>query len=129
MDRRQIDFAAQPGPIGLVFERLAGAGSALVGTARMARGQQVPATGESTHPADEYSYVVSGEVELEIGGRSYRGGPGTFMLIPAGEGHVTRALEDAEVLWWWVGQPQDFGDLKAAYPAEAARLAGPPLPI
>lgn len=128
MDRRQISFAAQPGPIGLVFERLSGAGSTLVGTARMARGQQVPATGESSHPADEYSYVLSGQVEIETGGQTHRAGPGTFMLIPAGEGHVTRALEDAEVLWWWVGQPQAFGDLKAAYPDETARLAAPPPP-
>lgn len=137
MHTRQVGFGAQSGPIGLVFEHLAGVGSGaqtgaggstLVGTARLRRGQQVPLAGESTHPADEYSYVLSGQVEIEIGGQVHLAGPGTFMLIPAGEGHITRAVEDAEVLWWWVGRPQDFADLKAAYPAEAARMAADSVP-
>lgn len=125
MHARQIAFGSAPGPIGLVFEHLSGEGSTLTGTARLRRGQQVPLSGESVHPADEYSYVLSGRVEIEIGGQVRLGGPGTFMLIPAGEGHVTRALEDAEVLWWWVGSPETFTALKAAYPAEAAALATP----
>ena len=140
MHTRQVGFGTSSGPIGLVFEHLAGventaissagngAGSTLVGTAQLRRGQQVPLAGESTHPADEYSYVLSGQVEIEIGGQVHLAGPGTFMLIPAGEGHVTRALEDAEVLWWWVGRPQDFADLKAAYPAEAAQMAAGSVP-
>jgi ethanolamine utilization protein EutQ (cupin superfamily) len=132
MHTRQVGFGTQAGPIGLVFEHLASAensaGSTLVGTARMRRGQQVPLAGASTHPADEYSYVLSGQVEIEIGGQVHLAGPGTFMLIPAGECHVTRAVEDAEVLWWWVGRPQDFADLKAAYPTEATQMAAGSLP-
>ncbi|MFC4424937.1 cupin domain-containing protein [Deinococcus navajonensis] len=116
MQSRNVEFKAQGGPIALVFEHVSALGNTLVGTAQLRAGEQVPHSGESAHPADEYSYVLKGRVQIEIAGVCHEGAPGTLMLIPAGEGHITRALEDAEVLWWWVGQPADFAPLKQTYP-------------
>lgn len=122
MEVRHIRFQASESPIHLALEHAAAPGSGtLIGTAQMQAGQRIPAQGESVHPADEYSYILRGRVTVEISGQAQEYGPGTLMLIPAGEGHITTALDDAEVLWWWVGQPQDFGTLKTQYgpPQEA----------
>lgn len=116
MQSRKVEFNAQRGPIELVFEHLSALGSTLVGTAQLRAGEQVPQSGESAHPADEYAYVLKGRVQIEIKGECHEGSPGTLTLIPAGEAHMTRALEDAEVLWWWVGQPADFAALRQTYP-------------
>lgn len=115
MEFRQVDLSSQQSPIQLVMEHGGKVGGTLVGTAKMRRGEQVPATGASTHPADEYSYVLRGRVEVEVGGRQVEASTGTLMVIPAGQGHITRALDDAEVLWWWVGHHSDFDGLKQVY--------------
>ena len=116
MERRTVDFNASDSPIQLILEgNGASSAAVLIGTARLQAGQRIPPEGESTHPADEYSYVLRGWARVTVGGQEMDCGPGTLLLTPAGEGHVTLGLEDTEVLWWWAGQPTDFTDLKAQY--------------
>ncbi|GAA4013807.1 hypothetical protein GCM10022631_26870 [Deinococcus rubellus] len=117
MERRTLDFDTSDSPIRLILERSGASSTAiLVGTAQLQAGQRIPHEGESAHPADEYSLVLRGRARVTVGGKDVDCGPGTLLMIPAGEGHVTAGLEDTEVLWWWAGQPADFDDLKAQYP-------------
>ena len=119
MEIHQLKFKDIQAPVSLVLERrISDENSVLVGTAQMKAGQRIPVSGESVHPADEYSFIVKGRVLVEVNGQQHEYGPGTFMLIPAGEGHVTTGLEDTEVVWWWAGQPRHFNDLKTQYPAQ-----------
>lgn len=116
MEVRQLNFKDATAPVSLILERgISAENSVLVGTAQMKAGQRIPMEGESVHPADEYSFIVRGRVLIEINGEEHEYGPGTFMLIPAGEGHITKGLEDTEVVWWWTGKPQDFTALKTQY--------------
>lgn len=120
MELRTVHFGPLASPITLELEHVSAEGNGtLIGTAQMTAGQRIPATGESSHPADEFSYVLRGQVRVEAGGRVTNCGPGTLMLIPAGEGHVTTALTDTEVLWWWDGKPEEFQALKQQYPPNA----------
>lgn len=44
------------------------------------------------HPHDQFSYVVSGEVEFTIGGETQVMKPGTVALVSGGTPHGCRAL-------------------------------------
>jgi quercetin dioxygenase-like cupin family protein len=44
------------------------------------------------HPWDEAYYIISGEVEFEIGGKRERVGTGEFVFAPAGATHAFRGV-------------------------------------
>ena len=58
-------------------------------------GVQVP---RHTHPHEQVGYVVSGEVELTIGGQTAVCGPGDSYAIPGGLEHSARFLSECVVI-------------------------------
>lgn len=82
-------------------EKLAGL---RVGTARLAKGEWVPPEGSSAHAQDEVSIFLSGSATLESGGETREVRPGEVIMIPAGEAHRSRALEDCEIFWMLFGE-------------------------
>lgn len=118
METRHIRFDPQDPQLQLIYERReqAPSGATLVGTVRLEKGAQVPAQGTSSHAADEYAFLLQGRVRMTSGGQTEEISAGTLMLIPAGEAHLVEAVEDAEILWWWVGDDREFPALKQQYP-------------
>ena len=53
--------------------------------------------------SDELLYVVSGKVELTMGGRTVTAGPGDAILVPQGVEHAARAVEAAKLVQVYVG--------------------------
>jgi len=51
-----------------------------------------------SHPHEQISYVVSGELEMQVGGQSYHLQPGDSLLLPAGMEHSALALQDVVVI-------------------------------
>lgn len=46
-----------------------------------------------SHPWDELTYVLEGEIEFVVGGEEGRGGPGTIVSLPRGVPHTLRVPE------------------------------------
>ena len=69
------------------------------GTARIRQGDWVPPQGYSSHQQNEFSVILSGELEVESGGQHYRVVAGQACLIPAHEAHRARAVADTELYW------------------------------
>ena len=46
-----------------------------------------------SHPHEQAGYVIHGEVEMTIGGKTARLGPGDAYLIPSGIEHNLRGME------------------------------------
>jgi mannose-6-phosphate isomerase-like protein (cupin superfamily) len=76
------------------------------GTARICQGDWVPPQGYSSHPQNEFSVILSGELEVESGGQNYRVVAGQACLIPAHEAHRARAVTDTELYWILFDQTQ-----------------------
>lgn len=53
---------------------------------------------EHTAPFDALVYVVDGEVEVSISGKSYRLNQGEFVILPADEPHSLKALSKFKML-------------------------------
>ena len=53
--------------------------------------------------SDELLYVVSGRVEVTIGGRALTAGPGDAILVPQGVEHSAKVLERAKLVQVYVG--------------------------
>ena len=51
-----------------------------------------------SHPHEQISYIVSGELEMQIGGHSYHLHPGDSLLLPGGMEHSALALQDVVVI-------------------------------
>ena len=51
------------------------------------------------HDTDEVVMVIEGDVEFEIGGKSFRPAPGEELLIPAGTSHTVRNPGKTESRW------------------------------
>lgn len=43
--------------------------------------------GRHTHAVDQFFYILSGTMSLEIEGKDYEAGPGTLVIFPAGVPH------------------------------------------
>ena len=71
-------------------------------------GERRPAEGLAAHEDDEYSFVISGEAQCEIGGKACVSTAGEAMFIPAGEPHYTHNTGDKpfEVLYALVKHPR-----------------------
>ncbi len=51
-----------------------------------------------SHPHEQISYIVSGELEMRVGDQSYRLQPGDSLLLPSGVEHGGTALRDTVVV-------------------------------
>lgn len=74
-----------------------------MGTVRLVKGQWVPEQGYSRHIQHELSVILLGGLEVECAGQQHRVEVGEYTLIPAGEEHRSKALEDTELIWFWFG--------------------------
>ncbi|MGH9886262.1 MAG: cupin domain-containing protein, partial [bacterium] len=53
---------------------------------------------EHSHPNEEVWNVISGELEITIGGESHRAGPGCAALVPPNTAHSIRVLTESSVI-------------------------------
>jgi len=51
-----------------------------------------------SHPHEQISYIVSGELEMQVGGENYHLQPGDSLLLPGGMEHSALALQDVVVI-------------------------------
>lgn len=61
----------------------------------ISKGTELPA---HSHPHEQISYIVSGELEMRVGGQRYRLQPGDSILLPGGMEHSALALQDVVVI-------------------------------
>lgn len=57
----------------------------------ISRGTELP---RHSHPHEQISYILSGELEMRVGGQSYHLQPGESLLLPGGMAHSALALQD-----------------------------------
>ena len=64
-------------------------------------GERIPKVGLASHENDEYSFVIRGEAQCEVGGAQCVASAGEAMFIPAGELHYTHntSQEPFEVVY------------------------------
>lgn len=74
------------------------------GTAIVLPGQRLPAEGTTSHTADEYSYIMKGDIYTSSGGIEQIVQEKSATLIPKGEEHWCRndGSEAVEILWVFV---------------------------
>ncbi|MEA3345170.1 MAG: cupin domain-containing protein [Chloroflexota bacterium] len=61
----------------------------------ISQGTELPA---HSHPHEQISYIVSGELEMRVGDQSYHLRPGDSLLLPSGMEHSALALQDVVVI-------------------------------
>lgn len=61
----------------------------------ISRGTELP---RHTHPHEQISYIMSGELDMRVGGHSYHLNAGDSLLLPAGMEHGALALQDVVVI-------------------------------
>jgi quercetin dioxygenase-like cupin family protein len=66
-------------------------------------GDRVPASGSSLHEQSEYSYVVTGSLEVNSGGATQVARAGDLISIPPGESHFTQVESDSSVIYLLIG--------------------------
>lgn len=74
-----------------------------LGTARFAEGERVPRQGDSQHQRHEVSVILKGALDVDIEGDTRRVAAGEVTVIPAGQKHTARALEETELIWVFFG--------------------------
>ena len=84
---------------------LARGGGLMTVEVKFAAGCQVPA---HTHPHEQVSYVVSGRIELTLGGKTEVLGPGDTFYAGPDEPHGVNFLEDSVVVDTFSPQREDF---------------------
>ena len=101
----RLEYARSPEQVLSLLELPAEARASMkMGTARIEKGGWVPLEGYSRHDQHEISVILKGELEVESGGQPGRMIAGDASLIPAGEQHRARALQDTELIWFWFGE-------------------------
>ena len=100
----RLEYAAQPAQVLSLLDLPPEQNAILkMGSARIQKGDWVPLEGHSSHEQHEISVILSGKLEVESGGQPALVQGGDISLIPAGEAHRARALEDTELIWFWFG--------------------------
>ncbi|MDR1603723.1 MAG: cupin domain-containing protein [Gracilibacteraceae bacterium] len=84
-------FAPAPGP--------PGGGKVTMGFAVFPPGMEAP---PAVHGADEYAYILAGEVKARVGDRVFAARAGAATFIPAGEEHVSFNDSAAECRLLWM---------------------------
>ena len=99
-----VEYAAHPAQVLSILDMPPEQSAILkMGTARIQKGDWVPTQGHSSHEQHEVSVILAGQLEIESGGQPGLIQTGDIALIPAGEAHRARALEDTELIWFWFG--------------------------
>ncbi len=75
-----------------------------MGTVQLAKGAWIPPEGYSKHTQHELSLILQGGIEIESVGEQVSIEAGDVILIPAGQAHRSRALEDTRLVWFWFGE-------------------------
>lgn len=89
---RQVDFAAfaaagaQERLTQGLLDRESGGKECTINCVRVPPGGGSPA-GRHTHVFEQIYYIVSGTMDLEIGGQQFKAGPGTLVYLPVGVPH------------------------------------------
>jgi quercetin dioxygenase-like cupin family protein len=100
----QLEYAAYPTQVLNLLDLPPEQNAILkMGTARIQKGDWVPKQGHSSHEQHEVSVILNGKLEIESDGQPGMIQTGDVALIPAGEKHRARALEDTELIWFWFG--------------------------
>ncbi|GBU11371.1 hypothetical protein AwErysi_09870 [Erysipelotrichaceae bacterium] len=75
-----------------------------IGKATVLPGQRLPEIGTTTHTADEYSYIIKGDIYTASGGSNGVVLEGSSTFIPKGEEHWCRndGTEAVEIIWVFV---------------------------
>lgn len=61
-----------------------------------------------SHPHEQISFVVSGELDFTLEGETRRVGPGEGCAVPAGVRHEVRVLKQAVVIDCWHPVREDY---------------------
>ena len=61
----------------------------------ISQGTELP---RHSHPHEQISYVLSGELEMRVGGQNYCLQPGDSLLLPGGMEHSALAVQDVVVI-------------------------------
>lgn len=62
---------------------------------RVESGSELP---EHKHPHEQVTNIISGELEMTVGGKTYVCGPGTVITIPGEVKHSARALNEVTLI-------------------------------
>ncbi|MCL4067474.1 cupin domain-containing protein [Pseudomonas sp. GX19020] len=79
---------------------------------------------------DEFVYILSGELEAEVGGKLRRAGPGDLVVLPRGIAHGLFNRSGADVVaMFWVSPTAKLWEMFSLIhnvpdPAEVVRIAG-----
>jgi len=68
-----------------------------IGIVEIPQDYRHPTEGASIHEQDEISLILSGRLEIECNERTTTLEAGDVVVIPAGEPHASRSLEDARI--------------------------------
>jgi len=84
-----------------LFEEKAECRGVQFGTVTIAPGERVPKEGFSKHEENEYSVIISGNIEGESGGKPFSVSESTSTYIPAGEKHwaLNSGKEPCKIVW------------------------------
>jgi quercetin dioxygenase-like cupin family protein len=61
-----------------------------------------------SHPHEQISFVISGELDFTLEGETRRVGPGDGCAVPAGARHEVRILKEAVVIDCWHPVREDY---------------------
>jgi quercetin dioxygenase-like cupin family protein len=104
MEVFKLEYPSAPEQVRLLLELPVQQAGLKMGTVRVSGGAWVPLEGYSRHTQTEVSLILKGSLEVECGGRNSTLRAGEVVLIPAGQEHRSRALEDTELVWFWFGK-------------------------
>jgi quercetin dioxygenase-like cupin family protein len=95
---------SQPVP-GIVRRILAHSSRVMLTEHRLEKGAILPI---HKHPHEQLVYVLSGEIDLEMDGRSCKMAPGDSVVIPSDREHKAAALQAAVVLDIFAPAREDY---------------------
>lgn len=61
-----------------------------------------------SHPHEQMVYVISGAIEINVAGQSYRAGPGDNFIVASNAVHQATAIEDSIVLDVFTPTREDY---------------------
>ncbi len=80
---------------GIRFKTLVHGEKTLLAEFKLKKGKILP---EHDHPHEQTGYLVSGRINLIIGGNSYKVAPGDSWMIPGGVRHSAEVIEESTAI-------------------------------
>ncbi|NIB40489.1 cupin domain-containing protein [Pseudomaricurvus alkylphenolicus] len=94
------DFVAEGTTVETILELVPEHKSVIsVGMASFSEGTTHPETDMATHDQHEISYIIEGQMDLHLDGRTTSVKAGQVVWLEAGEKHASTALQDSKVFW------------------------------